>query len=341
MKRLCVLKSGLAVGIAAIVLTGSSFAQAPVKLPVIGLTEFASFPAGDEVRNGLIKSLEQEGFVGGRNVRIDLQNAHGDFPTATNILQKFRDQKVDVMVVMGTPNLGLAYNITKDIGYPKIVFAVVNSAYAIKVAQSRTDKPAHLTGVQNPAPVPDTIKLIRETMPQARRIGVPYNPGEANSVDMVMRARQAIKGTDLVLIEASVTRTDEVQVGTQSLIARGVDALLMINDGVLHASSGSFMKVSLDSKKPVFCMEPGMVPRGAMACVGFDWQEGGIEAGKMVAAILRGKSPKDIPIGTLGEDVGPTSRLAYNVAVAELMGVKISERALKNAAAISKELPPK
>lgn len=84
-----------------------------------------------------------------------------------------------------------------------------------------------------------------------------------------------------------------------------------------------------------------MIPRGAMACVGFDWQEGGIEAGKMVAAILRGKSPKDIPIGTLGEDVGPTSRLAYNVAVAELMGVKISERALKNAAAISKQLPPK
>lgn len=341
MKRCDALKSALVLGIALVTLAGTAFAQGLAKLPVIGLTEFASFPAGDEVRNGLIKSLEQEGFVGGRNVRIDLQNAHGDFPTATSILQKFRDQKVDVMVVMGTPNLGLAHNITKDIGYPKIVFAVVNSAYAIKVAQSRTDKPAHLTGVQNPAPVPDTIKLIRETMPLARRIGVPYNPGEANSVDMVMRARQAIKGTDLVLIEASVTRTDEVQVGTQSLIARGIDALLMINDGVIHAAHGAFMKISHESKKPVFCMEPGMIPRGAMACVGFDWHEGGIEAGKMVAAILRGKSPKDMPIGTLGEDVGPTKRLAYNVAVAELMGIKIAEPALKRASAVSKELPPK
>lgn len=341
MKRRDALKSALVLGIAAVTSTRAAFAQSPAKLPVVGITEFASFPAGDEVRNGVIKGLEQAGFVDGKNVRIELQNAHADFATATSILQKFRDQKVDLIVTLGTPTLQLAYNLIKDVGYPPVVFALCNSAYAIKVARSPTDKPAFLTGVQNPATVPDIIKLLQEVMPLARRIGVPYNPAEVNSVDMVMRARKALEGTNVVLVETPVSRTDEVQVATQSLVARGIDAILMVNDNILNAAYGSLMKVSLESKKPLFSLEPAMVSRGAMAGVGLNWGEGGFEAGKMAAAILKGKSPKDIPIGTLGEDIGQTKRIAFNVAVAQWMGVAIPDAALKRAATIARELPPK
>jgi len=70
---------------------------------VIGITQIVEHPALDAARDGFIAALEEAGFKGGEDVVYDLQNAQGDFTNAISIAQKFKDDKVDLIVAIATP----------------------------------------------------------------------------------------------------------------------------------------------------------------------------------------------------------------------------------------------
>ena len=62
-----------------------------------------------------------------------------------------------------------------------VVFNSVTDPYAAKAANSPTDKPANLTGVQAMPPVEAGMRVMLEVVPNAKRIGIVWNPAEANS----------------------------------------------------------------------------------------------------------------------------------------------------------------
>jgi putative tryptophan/tyrosine transport system substrate-binding protein len=53
--------------------------------------------------------------------------------------------------------------------------------------------------------------------------------------------------------------------------------------------------VAREHKVPVFSPSPFEILKGATAALYPDFQEGGVEAGKMIGRILKGESPGAIP----------------------------------------------
>ena len=100
----------------------------------VGIVQQVTHPALDGAREGAKKAFADSG------LKVDLieKNAQNDVPTLTTIAEGFRDQKVDLVIAIGTLPLQSAYKVLKDSGIP-IVFNSVTDPYQAGVAKSETD----------------------------------------------------------------------------------------------------------------------------------------------------------------------------------------------------------
>ena len=73
-----------------------------------------------------------------------------------------------------------------------------------------------------------------------------------------------------------------------------MDAIELFGNAA-HAGFASLIKTAKECKIPVFSPAPFEVMQGAVASFFPDFQEGGVEAGKMIARVLHGESPEKIP----------------------------------------------
>jgi putative ABC transport system substrate-binding protein len=176
------------------------------------------------------------------------------------------------------------------------------------------------------------IGIIKETVPSVKKLGVIYNSGEVNSVVQVNQMKKAAKELGIEkVVEANVSSTADVLLTAKSLVGR-VDAMWVPTDNVVINALEAVIKVCEDNDIPLFGSDTNQVARGLVASSGIDMTDVGRQSGRMAAAILRGKKPKDIPVTR-----GIMSNLAVNPAAAERMGITIPESVMKKATEIVKE----
>ena len=72
----------------------------------------------------------------------------------------------------------------------------------------------NVTGISDMSPIADHIALIKEITPNAKKVGVIYNPGEANSVVLVERLKELAGPAGLEIVESPATKSAEVQQAT-------------------------------------------------------------------------------------------------------------------------------
>lgn len=237
-------------------------------LPVVGLMKLVSHPALDAEQQGVKDALAAAGFVDGETVILQEANAEGDIPTLTTIAQKFVDDGVALIVTTSTPALQAAFNATKDLAGPPIVFNAVTSPYAAGIATAADDHPAWVIGIQALAPVEDALALIPQLMPDIKTVGYIYNPSEANSVVNTEIAVPAAEALGLTLEVTQISNSSEVQTAAEALAARGVQAFFVSTDSTVVASLEALIKVANDNDLPLFANDPASAQRGAAVEIG-------------------------------------------------------------------------
>ncbi|MGO3797233.1 MAG: ABC transporter substrate-binding protein, partial [Pauljensenia sp.] len=114
----------------------------------------------------------------------------------------------------------------------------------------------------------------------------------------------------------------------QAVDSLDVDAIYVPTDNVVVSSLETVLQVGETKKIPVFGAEGDSVARGAVATVGLNYTDLGIQTGKMALRILtEGADPATMPVET------QTDPLVYvNTGAAERMGVEIPQEILDQAA---------
>jgi putative ABC transport system substrate-binding protein len=293
-------------------------AAAAGKIVNIGIVQFTTHPALDASRDGARKALEDAGFVDGTTAHYDLQNGQGQIPTLTTIAQRYRDAKVDLVVVVSTPALQASANVFKDTSTPLVFNSVTDPYAAVPTIKSPTDKPANITGVQALPPVKDAMQLALKVVPTAKRFGIVWNPAEANSEVATRIARDSAKELNVELVEATVSSADEVLQGAQSLITKNIDVFFITTDSTVVSAIEALVRVANENKKPFFANDPATAQRGATAALGLDYYDQGYESGKLAAQILKGTPAAQVPI--LKAQKGS---LSINLKAAELQGASL------------------
>ncbi|MFO7296261.1 MAG: ABC transporter substrate-binding protein, partial [Clostridia bacterium] len=271
---------------------------------------------------GFIEALKEAGYEDGKNIKIDFQNAQNDITNAQTIARKFVDEKVDMILAIATSAAQAAANVTKDI--PILITAVTDPVSA-GLAESLEKPGGNVTGTTDMNPVAEQIKLIKDLVPNAKKVGILYNAGEINSKIQVDIAKQAAAEYGLTIVEATVSNSNEVSQATQSLMGR-VDAIYVPTDNTIVSSIGAVIKVANDHKIPVIGSERGQVEAGAVATKGIDYKELGKQTGRIAVEIIKGKKPQDIPI-----EGAKTVTLIINQKAAETIGLTIPKDILDNA----------
>lgn len=292
------------------------------KVIKIGISQLVQHPALDSACEGFIEALKEAGYEDGKNIKIDLQNAQGDVTNAQTIARKFADEKVDMILAIATPAAQAAANVTKDI--PILITAVTDPVSA-GLAKSLDEPGGNVTGTTDMNPVAEQIKLVKDLVPGAKKLGILYNAGEINSKVQVDIAKEAAASLGLTVVEATVSNSSEVNQATQSLVGR-VDAIYVPTDNTIVSSIGAVIKVANDNKIPVIGSERGQVDAGAIATKGIDYKELGKQTGQIAVEIIKGKKPSEIPIQ--GSKV---VTIIINQKAAENIGITIPEEILNKA----------
>lgn len=169
-----------------------SWTSAPGKGIRIGVVQFSDHPLLNITRDSFIAEMEKLGYENGKNYFISLENANGDLPTVTTIIDKFhRDQ--DIIVAISTACTQAAINKVKD---RPIVFATVANPFIIGAGKSDTDHLPNVTGVYGAAPVDKLMETVRQILPGKLKIGTMWDPSQANSVFNITQLKELISKSD-------------------------------------------------------------------------------------------------------------------------------------------------
>jgi len=293
------------------------------KMIRIGEAQIVAHPALDNDSKGFAAALAEEGFIEGKNIKIDRQNAQGDQPNCAIIARKFEDDKVDLVHAISTPNAQAQVKVSKTI---PIVFSSVTDPVATGIVPKMGKTGTHVTGVSDRWPITLQCKMYQDIVPHTKKWGTIYNPGDVNVTFHIKEMKEAIEGMGLKLIEAHISTSAEVMQAAQSLVGR-VDAIHITSDNTVVSAFEAVVKVCNANNIPMFAGDRDSVPRGIIAAYGPDYFLVGYTAGKKAARILKGENPGNIPAGLASE-----YSLYVSLKHAKAQGAKLPATLVKKAA---------
>ena len=288
----------------------------------VATTAIVEHPALDATRDGVRDELAEAGYEVGKNLTFTYESAQGNPGTAAQIARKLVGDNPSVIVPISTPSAQAVVAATKDI---PVVFTAVTDPLGAKLVGSMDKPGGNVTGMSDLSPIAKHLALIKEITPQAATVGVPFNPGEANSVTLMELIRQHAPDHGLTVVEAPAPKSADVLAAAQSLVGK-VDTIYVPTDNTVVSALEAVIKVGVENQIPVYAGDTDSVPRGAIAALGFNYYDVGRQTGKIVVRVLKGEKPGDIAVQ--GVEI---TELHLNPAMAEKMGVTLPEKVLSRA----------
>ena len=264
------------------------------KYRVIGISQIIEHDALDRVRESAIKTLEQEGFQVGENLKIVSLNAQGSLASNMQIAQTLSSLKPDAILAISTPSAQSLKSIAQSQNIP-VVFAAVTDALSAHLSTQRERPDKNMTGIEDKPSLEQQLALIKQIVAHVQRIGVLYNPGETNSVLMIQEMRALAKNHQIILKEGVVNKPADLSMVFYSL-ADEVEALYVPLDNTIVALMPQLSRLAIEKKLPLIAADSGSVRHGALATYGFSYEDCGTEAGHYLAQILKGESVQNLPI---------------------------------------------
>ncbi|MFQ3671847.1 MAG: ABC transporter substrate-binding protein [Verrucomicrobiia bacterium] len=267
----------------------------------VALVRHASQPILEDGARGIRRGLAAGGWLQGRNLDLIEFNAEGDMGTANAIAREVASGKFDLIITITTPSLQTVATANRD-GRTPHVFGLVTDPVAAGVGITQLapgGNPAHLTGIGTKQPVPEAFALLRQLRPGLTRVGVPWNPTEANSEANVKMARRVCADLGLELLEANVENSSGVAEAVASLAGRGAQAIWVGGDVTVLTAVDAAIGVAQRNRIPVFSVIPPNVERGALFDLGADYEQVGFLTGELAARVLSGESPGDLPVSNI------------------------------------------
>ena len=290
----------------------------------IATTAIVEHPALDAVRDGLKKTLEENGYSG-NNLKFTYESAQGKPDIAAQIARKMVGDNPDIIVAIATPSAQAAVTTSNSI---PIVFSAVTDPLAAKLVSTLEKPGGNVTGLSDMANVKEHLELIKEFIPDLKAIGIPYNPGETNSVSMLAAIKIQADKMGIKIIESAAPKSSDVMIAAKQLVGK-VDAIYCPIDNTIISAVESVVRVGIDAQVPVFAGDTDTVARGAVAAVGYDYFDLGRQTGDIVVRILKGEKP-----GSIDVKMAKGTNLFVNPKMAKRMGIKIPESVLNRASKI-------
>jgi putative ABC transport system substrate-binding protein len=314
--------------IVAILLSGCSGTQQP-KVYRVGILSGLDFVAN--ITDGFKARMTELGYVEGKNITYDVQKTNFDLDAYRKILNKFVEDKVDLIVVFPTEATMEAKTATQGTNIPVVfTFALIEGMGIVDDVRAPG---GNITGVRYPGPdiALKRFEIMHEIVPQAKRYYVPYQKGYPIVAPQLDMLRPAAAAAGITLVEFPAADMGELQADLDARAKSGdigFDAIFLIVEPLTvtpepYAVVGKFAH---EHNLPIGGAL--MAPEENYGSI-FGISVNPIVSGEL-AAPLADKVLKGMPAGTIPV-VSDESFLQINYRAAQEFGVTVPEGLLKQA----------
>jgi len=297
-------------------------AQQTGKLPTIGFlgasaSGFAPWAAAFAARLGEL------GWVEGRTVAIEYRWSEGRPERYAEIAAEFVRLKADVILTVGSA-VPIVRQTTTVI---PIVFAVAIDPVGSGLVASLAKPGGNITGlsIQANELAGKRLELLREVMPQLRRVAIMFNADNTQPVLEMGETQAEARRLGLEIAPLAIRRAEDIASAFQDLKTKA-DALYVAVDQLIVANRARIIALAVDERMPTIFSERDFVKAGAFMSYGPNYSELFRHSADYVDRILRGTKPGDIPVEQ------PTKfELVINLATAKTLGLAVPKSFLLRA----------
>lgn len=283
----------------------------------IGISQFITHQSLDATREGFVDELAKQGYVEGKNIEIDLQNAQGEQRNLKTISQQLAESS-DVVLAIATPSAQSLANTTQT---TPVIFSAVTDPVSAKLVESREHPGGNVTGTsdQSSDAILTQINLIKKVLPKAKTIGILYTQSEANSVVQKDEAKRLLEEKGFSVVEKTILDSNNVKAAAESLMAE-VDMVFVPTDNIISSTMETVKQISIKHKVPVFGGSTEMVAVGGLYNYGTNYEELGRQTARMLIRVLKGEKPENIAV-----ELPEKLELHTNKEMADALGIDISK----------------
>ena len=298
-------------------------AQQPGTLPVVGIIVPGTLESHGKWLAAFAERLRELGWVEGRTVAIEYRWADGRAERYAEFAADLVRLKVNVIVTSTLRAVIAAKQATSAI---PIIFTSVGNPVSAGLVQSLAQPGSNLTGLSQQGPELGTkrLELLREMIPDLRRVAVmanPVNPSTNLEIEEVQLAARQF-GIDVSVLQ--VKRAEDIGPAIES--SKGVEGLYVVIDPLMSVNQDKINALAIGARLPTLHGLRDYVVSGGLMSYGANFTDLFRRAGDYVDKILRGANPAEIPVEQ------PTKfDLVINLKTAKALGITIPPTLLARA----------
>lgn len=271
----------------------ASLAQQSAKVARIGVLAVPS-PANFARRSEALRAgLRDFGYVDGTNAFIEVRFAEGNYDRLPELAAELVGERVHVIVTAGTPAIRAAKQATRTI---PIVIAAVGDAVAGGLVDNLSRPGGNITGATYFAPeiAAKQLEILKEAIPQARRVAVVINPGNPAMGPTLRAVESAARPLELQLEQFAVREPPDFDAAF-AMIAKHHKSALIIDDPITISNAGALANLALKHRLATAGFLE-YAEAGGLIGYGPDLLAMWRRAAYFVDKILAGTNPGEIPV---------------------------------------------
>jgi putative ABC transport system substrate-binding protein len=257
----------------------------------IGVLNNAFVPGSPPVM-GLKAGIKAEGLEEGRDVRFDVRSTGSEVKKTALLAAELAKENPDVIVAFGENE---TQAVKAAAPQTPIVFTQIADPVAIGLVSSVARPGGNVTGVANlfAELVPKRLELAKELMPNLRRVLVVYDAQDPASAAAARKAQETAPRLKLNVVVRAVRTKEEA---VHELKAASAQDVLLAPATLNLSIMELILNLNLYAVAPAIFPSSFWVQSGGVASYGVDYYAEGVQVARLVAKILRGARPADLPV---------------------------------------------
>lgn len=272
-----------------------------------------------------VRRLAEIGFVEGKNLSIDRRHADNRVENFPKVAAAMAVNRYD-LVFAGGPEatLAAATQVNRDV--PIVVVAIDFDPVATGDVASLARPGGRVTGVaaQQSGLLAKRLELLKEMLPGANKVAVLTNELAQGQLSVLQGTARRM---GLALHVADLKRPPfDYRAGFAGIVREKCDAMFVVSSALFVPARSEIIRLALESRLPASFSQAQWVELGGLTSYGFNFISMWRRGAEMVAAVLNGAKPADMPM-----EVPATFELALNLVTARKLGLAIPRTMLVRA----------
>jgi putative tryptophan/tyrosine transport system substrate-binding protein len=264
----------------------------------------------------LLKALEQHGYTLGKNLAFEARGAGGQMGKLGEIVRGMKADQVDVIVAGGFP-VTLACKVAN---VPTVVYLGAGDPVATHLIDSLAHPGGNITGISDNAAALSTkrLELIKQAVPKLHKVAMLWNRDDLGMSMRYDASAGAAQALGIAVLALGVREPDDFNGVFEAMDRDRPDAIFMVADVLTTLNRKRVFDYAGAHHIPAMYEYDPSVHDGGLMSYGPDLSESMERAADLVANILNGARPSDLPFEE------PTHyKLVINLKTAKATGIEL------------------